>query len=159
MPSNPSVRVAWTHLPFEALDAHRLYALLQLRVEVFIVEQNCAYPDLDGRDSLPGVEHLLGEREGELLAYARLLPPGVAFDTPAIGRVLVRSRARGDGLAHALMREAVARCQARWPGQAISLGAQSHLQRYYTAHGFEVCSDEYLEDGIPHVDMRRPASP
>ncbi len=92
------------------------------------------------------------------LVDARLLPPGVAFDTPAIGRVLVRARARGDGLAHALMREAVERCQARWPGQAISLGTQSHLQRYYAAHGFEVCSDEYLEDGIPHVDMRRPAS-
>lgn len=158
MSANTADRVTWTHLPFEALDAHRLYALLQLRVEVFIVEQNCPYPDLDGRDPKPGVWHLLGEQEGRLIAYARLLPPGAAFDTPAIGRVIVRDSARGSGLAHALMREAVDFCNAQWPGQSISLGAQSHLQRYYAAHGFEVCSDQYLEDGIPHVDMRRRAS-
>ncbi len=157
MSSKPLASIVWTCLPFEALGVHRLYALMRLRVEVFIVEQNCPYPDLDGRDGLRDVWHLLGESEGRLLAYARLLPPAAAFETPAIGRVIVHQDARGSGLAHALMHEATSRCQALWPAQAITLGAQSHLQRYYAAHGFEVCSEEYLEDGIPHVDMRRPA--
>lgn len=147
--------IAWSCLAFEALDVHRLYALMRLRADVFIVEQNCAYPDLDGRDTQRGVWHLLGESNGRLLACARLLPPGVHFDTPAIGRVIVHADARGYGLAHLLMREAIARCTALWPGQALTLGAQSHLQGFYAAHGFEVCSDAYLEDGIPHVDMRR----
>jgi ElaA protein len=148
----------WTCLPFEALDPHRLYALLRLRVDVFVVEQACAYPELDGRDSHPQALHLLGERSGRLLAYARLLPPGLGFDTPAIGRVVTAQSARGGGLAHALMREAIECCTQRWPGQPITLGAQAHLQRFYAAHGFELCSEGYLEDGIPHVDMRRPAA-
>ena len=142
-------------LPFEQLDPHRLYALLRLRVEVFVVEQNCPYPELDGRDSAPGVRHLLAESQGRLLACARLLPPGLSFDTAAIGRVAVAPDARGRGLAHTLMQQALRQCAALWPGQAISLGAQAHLQGFYAAHGFEVCSDPYLEDGIPHVDMRR----
>ena len=149
--------VAWSCLPFEALDVHRLYAVMRLRVDVFIVEQNCPYADLDGRDAQAGVCHLLGEREGQLQAYARLLPPGLGFDTPAIGRVIVSASARGSGLAHALMREAIARCETLWPDQPITLGAQAHLQSFYAAHGFEVCSEGYLEDGIPHVDMRRAA--
>lgn len=153
----PDPAIAWSCLPFEALDAHRLYALMRLRVNVFIVEQNCPYAELDGRDAQAGVWHLLGEREGCLQAYARLLPPGASFDTPAIGRVIVAADARGSGLAHALMREAIRRCGILWPGQAITLGAQSHLQGFYAAHGFRTCSDEYLEDGIPHVDMLRSA--
>lgn len=151
----PLPAVAWSCLPFEALDVHRLYALMRLRVDVFIVEQTCPYPDLDGRDAQAGVWHLLGERCGQLQAYARLLPPGLGFDTPAIGRVIVSASARGSGLAHALMREAIVRCEALWPGQPITLGAQAHLQGFYAAHGFKVCSDGYLEDGIPHVDMQR----
>lgn len=151
----PDRDIAWSFLRFEALDVHRLYAVMRLRVDVFIVEQTCPYPDLDGRDTQAGVWHLLGEREGRLQAYARLLPPGLGFDTPAIGRVIVSASARGAGLAHELMREAIARCEALWPGQPITLGAQSHLQGFYAAHGFEVCSEGYLEDGIPHVDMRR----
>lgn len=151
----PDRDIAWSCLRFEALDVHRLYAVMRLRVDVFVVEQTCPYPDLDGRDAQAGVWHLLGERCGQLQAYARLLPPGLGFDTPAIGRVIVSASARGAGLAHALMSEAIARCEARWPGQPITLGAQSHLQGFYAAHGFEVCSEDYLEDGIPHVDMRR----
>lgn len=150
--------LAWSCLPFEALDVHRLYAVMRLRVDVFIVEQTCAYPDLDGRDAQTDVWHLLGERAGQLVAYARLLPPGLAFDTPAIGRVIVSAAARGSGQAHALMREAIARCEVLWPGQPITLGAQAHLQGFYAAHGFAVCSEGYLEDGIPHVDMRRPSA-
>lgn len=147
--------IAWSCLPFEALDVHRLYALMRLRVDVFIVEQTCPYPDLDGRDAQAGVWHLLGEREGTLQAYARLLPPGLGFDTPAIGRVIVGASARGSGLAHALMREAIARCEALWPGQPISLGAQAHLQGFYRQHGFEPAGPIYIEDGIDHIEMLR----
>ncbi|WP_395790625.1 GNAT family N-acetyltransferase [Aquimonas sp.] len=142
-------------LPFEALDPYRLYTLLRLRVDVFVVEQSCAYPDLDGHDHAPGVRHLLGERAGQLLAAARLLPPGLSFDTPAIGRVVVAASARGLGLAHLLMRTAIAQCEQLWPGQDQNLSAQAHLQGFYAAHGFVACSEPYLEDGIPHVGMRR----
>lgn len=151
-------RIHWTCLPFEQLDPHRLYALLRLRVDVFVVEQNCPYPELDGRDPHPQALHLLGERAGELLACARLLPPGLSFEGPAIGRVVVAASARGVGLAHRLMARAIAQCERRWPAQTLYLGAQSHLQGFYAAHRFEVCSEPYLEDGIPHVDMRRAAS-
>ena len=145
-------------LPFEALDPYRLYALLRLRVDVFVVEQTCAYPELDGRDHAVGVRHLLGERRGQLLAAARLLPPGLSFDTPAIGRVVIAGSARGLGLAHLLMQTSIAQCEQLWPGQDQSLGAQAHLQGFYAAHGFVVCSEPYLEDGIPHIDMRRSAA-
>ncbi|MCG6117428.1 MAG: GNAT family N-acetyltransferase [Aquimonas sp.] len=150
--------IHWACLPFEQLDLHRLYALMRLRVEVFVVEQNCPYPELDGRDLHPQALHLLGERAGQLVACARLLPPGLGFEGPAIGRVVVAASARGTGLAHLLMAQALAHGQRRWPQQAIFLGAQSHLQGLYAAHGFEVCSAPYLEDGIPHIDMRRNAS-
>jgi ElaA protein len=150
--------IHWTCLPFEQLDPHRLYALLRLRVDVFVVEQACPYPELDGRDLHPQALHLLGERAGQLVACARLLPPGLGFEGPAIGRVVVTASARGIGFAHRLMERAIAHCQQRWPAHAVYLGAQSHLQGFYAAHGFEVCSEPYLEDGIPHVDMRRAES-
>jgi ElaA protein len=144
-------------LRFEQLDPHRLYALLRLRVDVFVVEQTCPYPELDGRDGAPGVHHLLAESRGRLRACARLLPPGLSFETVAIGRVAVAADARGQGLAHTLMQQALRDCARLWPDQPISLGAQAHLQGFYAAHGFEVCSEGYLEDGIPHLDMRREA--
>lgn len=150
-------RLNFSCLPFEAVDPYRLYALLRLRVDVFVVEQSCAYPELDGLDHAPGVRHLLGELDGQLLAAARLLPPGLSFDTPAIGRVVIARSARGLGLAHPLMQTAIAHCAQLWPGQDQSLGAQAHLQGFYAGHGFDVCSEPYLEDGIPHIDMRRSA--
>lgn len=154
----PPASLDFSCLPFEALDPYRLYALLRLRVDVFVVEQTCAYPELDGRDHAAGVHHLLGERSGQLLAAARLLPPGLSFDTPAIGRVVISARARGQGLAHLLMQASIAQCERLWPAHDQSLGAQAHLQGFYATHGFVVCSEPYLEDGIPHVDMRRSAA-
>jgi ElaA protein len=86
------------------------------------------------------------------------LDPGVKFSEPSIGRVVVDARLRGQGLGHELVREGIARCTALWPQQAIRISAQAHLQRFYGHHGFETVSDEYLDDGIPHVDMRRSAT-
>lgn len=163
----------WSLRRFDQLPGAQLYALLRLRAEVFVLEQECAYLDVDGRDHAPGVWHLLGHAahtgagahdsppgaatrtEAPLLAYCRLLPPGLSFDVPGIGRVVVAPGARGRGLAHALMREALGHLCALWPGQDVALSAQQHLVGFYAAHGFVVVSEMYLEDGIPHVEMRR----
>ena len=149
----------WTTVPFAALSAAQLYQVLQLRSEIFVVEQACAYLDPDGKDPAPGVLHLCGRSgDGELLAYCRLLPAGLAFALPSIGRVVVAPAARGRGLAHRLMEQALAQCAQGWPGSALMLGAQQHLAGFYAAHGFAAVSETYLEDGIPHIDMHRPAA-
>ena len=148
--------IAWRAEPLTALDATAVYALLRLRAAVFVLEQACAYLDPDGLDLVPGALQLLGcARDGALLACARLLPPGVAFPEPSIGRVVVAREARGRGIAHALMREALALCERHWPGQPIVIGAQQYLTGFYAGHGFVVEAEPYLEDGIPHVHMRR----
>lgn len=145
----------WTWRRFEDLGVHGVYDMLALRAKVFVLEQG-PYLDPDGADR--SAWHLLGRNTaGELLAYLRVLDPGVKFDEVSIGRVVVDAGQRGQGAGHALMREGLALCAARWPGQAIRIGAQAHLQRFYAHHGFETVSDEFLEDGIAHVQMRRSA--
>lgn len=129
--------------------------MLALRARVFILEQG-PYLDPDGADRLAW--HLLGRNAaGELQAYLRLVDPGVKFDEPSIGRVVVDAALRGQGAGHGLVREGVAHCGRIWPGCDICISAQAHLQRFYRAHGFETEGAEYLEDDIPHVQMRRRA--
>ncbi|AVQ05820.1 TPA: GNAT family N-acetyltransferase [Xanthomonas vasicola pv. zeae] len=148
----------WQHLRFAQLSTTQLYALLRLRTDVFVVEQQCAYPELDGKDTDPAVLHVLGNADnGELAAYLRVLPPGLSYSEPSIGRVVIAAAHRGTGLAHALLREGIRLVQTQWPGSAIQLGAQAHLQAFYAAHGFAPASEQYLEDDIPHLDMLRPA--
>ena len=132
-----------------------IYALLRLRVEVFVVEQNCPFQDVDGAD--PASWHLIGREDGQgpVLAYARLIPAGVKFAEVSIGRVLTTETARGNGTGRELMREAIARAQALWPGKAIRIGAQQRLERFYQELGFVTASDAYIEDGIPHIEMLR----
>lgn len=146
--------ITWHSIPFSELSTQQLYQLLKLRVDVFVVEQNCPYPELDGKDTLAGVEHLLGYADAELVACARLLPPGTSYDNMSIGRVATKQSARGDGLGHQLIKEALTRCEALWPNKTIDIGAQQHLENFYASHGFETISEMYLEDDIPHVDMR-----
>ncbi|MEX1167884.1 MAG: GNAT family N-acetyltransferase [Hydrogenophaga sp.] len=148
----------WRALPFEALSVEELYRLLRLRAEVFVVEQACAFQDLDGLD--PMALHVMGETtdaEGQsrLLAYARLLPAGAAFAEASIGRVVSSPSARGGGVGHALVREAIAELQRRWGLQPIRIGAQAHLQGFYGQSGFHPQGDLYLEDGIEHIEMVR----
>ncbi len=143
----------WRVQDFEALDAATLYALLAARVAVFVVEQACAYQELDGRDA--DALHLSAWRGGEPVAYARLVPPGGRFTEPSIGRVLTCRTMRGTGLGRELMRRAILAVEERWPGRAIRLSAQEHLQAFYRSLGFEADSAIYDEDGIPHVDMVR----
>jgi ElaA protein len=134
---------------FSALDLH---AMLKMRVDVFVVEQNCAYPELDGND--PACMHLRLLDGGDLLACARLWRPTPDV-LPRIGRVTVSPQHRGKRLGEALMREAIAECEKLYPGEPIEISAQAHLQKFYGSLGFEKTSDEYLEDDIPHVDMVR----
>ncbi|MDT8998592.1 GNAT family N-acetyltransferase [Paucibacter sp. APW11] len=148
----------WECQRFCALSGAALYELLSLRAEVFVVEQRCIYQDLDGLD--PDLWHLRGldEASGQLLAYARLLPPGAkgaAQSEPMIGRVLTAPQARGSGQGRALMQQALLHCERLWPGQAVALSAQAHLQDFYASLGFVPCSAVYDEDGIAHIDMRR----
>jgi len=141
----------WKLSSFDALSVAELYALLQLRNEVFAVEQNCAFQDMDGVDSQ--AMHLMGSRDGQLLAYARCFPPGVKFGEASIGRVVTRRQARGCGLGHSLMERAMSAVDAQWGVQAIRIGAQARLKKFYGGHGFVDVGRPYIEDGIDHLEM------
>jgi ElaA protein len=151
--------IQWQFLRFDALTTSQLYALLQLRSQVFVVEQQCVYQDMDGGDL--HAMHLLGNVDGELLACARCFATGVLFEQGAkyneasIGRVVTHSSLRGQGAGHVLMREAIAQMQALWGAQSIRISAQAHLKDFYSQHGFAVVGDAYDEDGIPHLPMVR----
>jgi ElaA protein len=144
----------WTTLPFAELSPFQLYDLLALRSAVFVVEQNCVFQDPDGLDSQAW--HLLGhDEDGALAAYARLLPPGVKAPEAVIGRVITSAAARGSGQGRQLMSQAVAGCERLWPSQPITLHAQARLEGFYASFGFVTVSAPYIEDGIPHIEMRK----
>lgn len=152
--------IAWKRVVFADLNPHQLYELLQLRTDVFVMEQNCAFQDMDGFDHQ--AVHLLGTAvpastiEGQgapLIAYARLFPAGVKFAEASIGRVITRGTVRGTGLGHVLIHEAMASVAALWGVQPIRIGAQSRLTAYYRQHGFVEVGPAYLEDNIDHQDM------
>jgi ElaA protein len=145
----------WTCKHHADLTTAELYALLQLRAAVFVVEQNCVFQDMDGQDLRGETAHLMAWTDGRLAAYCRLLDPVCDENGEAvIGRVIVAPGQRGTALGHELMRRALAQVQSRWPGAGVYLVAQSHLRGFYGAHGFAAVTQEYLEDGIPHVGMR-----
>ncbi|GGD33299.1 GNAT family N-acetyltransferase [Franconibacter pulveris 1160] len=147
--------IRWQDLHHSELDVPTLYALLKLRCDVFVVEQNCVYADIDGDDLVGENRHLLGWRDGELVAYARILK-SVEEEAPvAIGRVIVSRAARGEKLGYQLMEQALASCQRHWPQRAIYLGAQAHLQPFYASFGFRPVTEIYDEDGIPHIGMAK----
>jgi ElaA protein len=133
---------------FAELTPFEVYALCRLRVDVFVVEQECPYPELDGRDTEPGTLHLWAEEDGDVLATIRVLDDGASR---AIGRVATAASARGRGLAARLVEEGIELCA----GVPVTLGAQAHLQGWYERFGFRVSGPGYVEDGIPHVPMRR----
>jgi ElaA protein len=153
----PLPDIQWRCLPFGALLPHTLYALLRLRAEVFVVEQACAFQDLDDADR--ACLHLLGEAHTVtgpcLLGYARLVPAGLKYAEASIGRVVTAASTRGSGLGHALMHESVHQLQQLWGPQPIRIGAQAHLQSFYREHGFVPDGALYVEDGIDHIEMIR----
>jgi len=141
----------WNWDRFDELSAAEIYRVLQLRAEVFVVEQECAYLDPDGMDA--SAHHCRYTGDGRLLAYQRCLPPGTAFDESSIGRIVVAPSQRGTGLGRELVLRGIAFNRHHWPGHAIRIGAQSHLAAFYTSLGFVSEHDHYLEDGIEHVHM------
>ena len=143
----------WLCLSFSELSTTQLYQLLKLRVDVFVVEQNCPYPDLDDKDHHADVYHLLGYQEEQLIACARLLAPKISYPQVSMGRVVIAESHRQQGLGTQLLKTALLQCEQHWPQQNIQIGAQSHLLKFYESMGFKRTSQDYLEDGIPHVDM------
>lgn len=146
----------WNWRDFDALAARQLYAVLRLRSEVFVLEQHCLFQDMDGHDA--AARHLMGQRGDRLAAYARCLPPGVTFAEASIGRIVTDPSERGSGIGHELVRRAIALVEQSWGRQAIRIGAQAHLARFYAAHGFRDLGRPYVEDGIDHLEMLRPAT-
>ncbi|PSL49840.1 ElaA protein [Chitinophaga niastensis] len=144
----------WKIKAFDELTTSELYAILHLRSEVFVVEQNCVYQDMDYSDQK--ALHLMGTDDaGKLLAYTRIFAPGIKFTEASIGRVITSSLARGTGAGKELMEQSIAMLQVHYGKGPIKIGAQQYLQRFYTSLGFEQTSDTYLEDGIPHIEMVR----
>ncbi len=147
----------WRWTRFAGLSGDDVYDMLALRSTIFVVEQACVYLDPDGLDRSSW--HLLGRDElGALLAYARVCDPGVKYAPPSVGRVVVDPSRRGTGLGHLLIAEVLRRCDSAWPGQPNRIGAQAHLQGFYGRHGYVAVGATYLEDGIVHIDMERPAA-
>lgn len=138
--------------PFNELTLQELYKLLSLRNEVFIVEQNCVYQDLDGNDDK--ALHVLISENDELLAYARIFDKGIKYSTASIGRVIVAPSKRNLKLGHVLVNAAVDAVHKHFNTEEITISAQEHLQKFYAAHGFVTTSETYLEDDIPHVEMQ-----
>ena len=131
----------WHILRFSELDTYTLYALLQLRVDVFVVEQNCPYPELDEKDLHPETRHILLKKADKILGYSRILPPGVSFkDAPGVGRVCVAQTARRLGLGELLVAKAIATAKEGWPGKDVHISAQCYLQRFYESMGFVAAS-------------------
>lgn len=147
--------INWNCKHHTELSTQELYAILRLRAEVFVVEQQCVYLDVDGQDLLGDTCHLMAWREQQLVAYLRLLDPVQQDGNVVIGRVVTAPSARGQGTGHVLMVQALDHAERKWPGQPIYLSAQAHLQGYYGRYGFEPVGEVYLEDGIPHIGMRR----
>lgn len=136
---------------FDQLTNTELYNILQERTNVFIVEQNCPYPEIDGKDTQS--YHLYKEENGEVVAYLRILPPGVSYAELSIGRVLVKKEYRGQRLAHELMVRALQFISDELNETTVKIQAQDYLRNFYGSFGFEAISEVYLEDSIPHVDM------
>ncbi|MEY8197725.1 MAG: GNAT family N-acetyltransferase [Colwellia sp.] len=148
----------WQTKRFSELSLNQLYDVLKLRVDVFVVEQTCFYPDLDSDRNLldrhPKTLHLLGYQSEQLVAYLRILPKGQSYlDYVSIGRVVIAPQVRGAGLGHELMTKGIRLCQQRFPNESIKISAQHHLKAYYQQHGFTQVSEMYLEDDIPHIAM------
>jgi ElaA protein len=138
---------------FDALSAAELHALLKLRCEIFVVEQACAFPEIDGKDPL--ARHLLCHDGADLIGCLRLFAPGLAGEAARIGRVAVAPPARGTGLGRRLMQAALDEIEGRYGRTPVALSAQLHLEAFYAGFGFERVSETYLEDGIAHCDMQR----
>ncbi|MBA5629338.1 GNAT family N-acetyltransferase [Moheibacter lacus] len=147
------MNLLWHYKEFDELTSAELYEILSLRVTVFMVEQDCLYNEVDGKD--PKCSHLWCTMDGKILAYCRIVPPGVSYEVPSFGRVVSHPEARHLKLGHQLMRNAIEIIQNHFQTSQIKISAQTYLKNFYAQYGFEQTSEEYLEDGLPHMEMLR----
>lgn len=145
------MQVQWLLKKFEELSPYQLYAILQLRNEVFVVEQNCVFQDADDKDQ--NSFHLMGFHNNQLVAYTRLVPPGEIYEQPSIGRVVTSSSVRNSGIGRELMKQSIDAVYKLFGFQPIKIGAQLYLKKFYESLEFEQVSEVYLEDGIEHIYM------
>ncbi len=149
--------IQWRWHRLAQLAPEQAYAIYAARQAVFIVEQNCPYQDMDGLDLQ--ADHLAAWRGAELLAYLRLLPPGLAFPDASLGRIITTANARGTGMGRELVQRGLIHAYTLYPQSPVRIGAQLRLQRFYESLGFTVAGQMYMEDGIEHIHMVRPALP
>jgi ElaA protein len=146
-------KISWSIKQFNELHPQELYDILRLRSEVFVVEQQCIFLDMDNKDQQ--CHHLQGKIHDELIVSVRIVPPGISYDEPSIGRVVGSPRFRGVGAGKALMAKAIEETLRLYGIRPIKIGAQLYLKKFYEEMGFEQCSDTYMEDDIPHIKMIR----
>lgn len=147
------MKLIWHYKEFDELTAQELYEIFHLRVEVFMLEQNCLYNEVDGKD--PKCSHLWCTLDGKIAAYCRVVPPCISYEIPSIGRVVSDPQFRHLKLGHQLMRHAIEIIQNHFRTSRIKISAQSYLKNFYEKYGFCQISEEYLEDGLPHMEMLR----
>ena len=138
---------------FDQLTTSELYAVLQLRSEVFVVEQDCVYQDIDGKDQK--ALHVLGFKNNQLIAYTRLFKPADYYEFASIGRVIVKQDERKYGYGHDLIQFSIDTVKDQFSTTTIKIGAQTYLRKFYESHGFKKVGEDYIEDGIPHIYMVR----
>lgn len=147
-------KIVWNIQTFSDFNLTQLFDVIQLRIDIFVVEQECAYPELDEYDRHTATRHLSGyDVRGLLVAYARLLPAGLSFSEVSVGRFLVRTEARGQGVGHQLLQKALDETNHVWPGDDIRIAAQEYLEDFYEQYGFRRVSDMFLDHGVPHIEM------
>lgn len=149
--------MTFKHLKFEDLSLQQLYDTLQLRSEVFVVEQDCVYQDIDNYDQI--ATHILAYDNNTLVAYSRILPPKSYFEESSIGRIIVKQSYRKQNLGHDLMTYSLSFTDKNYPDQIVKISAQQYLIDFYNSHGFKAKGEGYLEDGIPHIAMYRVVHP
>lgn len=145
--------IVWKIKTFDEFTVPELYAILKARIDVFVIEQNCPYPDLDNYDQK--AVHIWAEENGDILAYCRIFDKGIKYDETSIGRVLTTEKARGRSLGKQLIQYAVETIENRFHTTAVRISAQDYLLRFYSGFGFEDTGKKYLEDDIPHTEMVR----
>lgn len=146
-----SMPLTWTLKNFHDLTVDELYAILHLRSEIFVVEQNCVFLDVDYKDQK--ASHLMGYDNDKLVAYTRLLPPGISYTEMSIGRVVTLAAARNSGIGKLLMTTSIGKIYELFGKQPVRIGAQLYLKRFYESFGFQQSSAVYIEDGIEHIEM------
>ena len=141
----------WLCRPFSGLSVDQLFDLLKLRQDVFILEQTCLYPDIEDTDK--ACHHLLGYQQGELVAVLRIVPPGISYTEPSLGRIATAQSVRRSGIGRKLVQRGIQTLHELYPSRSIRIGAQYYLKNFYASFGFRVVSDVYDLDGIEHIEM------